>query len=432
MNTSTLVKLLCILILPVPAFADHWPQFRGPNRDGVSSDKNLLTSWPESGPKLLWSTEGAGRGYSSLSIADGKMFTMGDALSTADDKDEYLSCFDTANAEQLWKKRLGPAWDSGPKDWQSSRSTPTIDGDRVYVLTPHGKLFCCKVSDGEVAWEVDLKSEYNGKKGDGWGYGESVLIDGDRVVCTPGKPENTMVALNKVTGEKIWSASRPGDRGAGHASIQISEVGDVKVYVNTTASGALGVRASDGELMWTFDIEKTTAVIPNPIIRDDLVFFTAGYDLGGALLRQVPDGSGGVKTEEIYPLNKQLQNKHGGVLLVGDYLYGDSGDSGVPFCAEFMTGERQWKKRGSGKGSAAITAADGHLYILFQNSTIVLAKANPDDYKEVSSFKVGDANAEDLRPTWSHPVVTGGRLYVRQDDEIFCYDISASSNTTVR
>ena len=405
-------------------FADEasWPQFRGPGRDGVSGSTGLLGSWPESGPPLIWTATGAGRGYSSVVIENGKMLTLGDAPSTADDDDEYLLCWDVSTGDQLWRRRVGPAWSSfGPDNWQSSRSTPTLDADRAYVLTAHGKLLCCSIPKaGEVLWEVDLKEEFDGDKGDGWGYGESVLVDGDRVICTPGKEENTMVALNKMTGELIWNASNAEDKGAGHASIQVSEVGGVKVYVNTTASAAIGVRASDGKLMWSYPIPKTTAVIPSPIIRNDLVFFTAGYGTGGALLRQTADGDE-VTIEEVYGLTKDLQNKHGGLVLVADHLYGDQNDRGVPFCAEFMTGKEVWKSRGSGKGSAAVVAADGHLYILFENSKLALVPASPEGYKEVGVIEL--ETDDDTRKTWAHPVVLNGRLYVRQDDKIFCYNV---------
>ena len=415
----------CILLAMFccSAWADDWPQFRGPNRDGVSSDTNLLDKWPKAGPKLLWTAEGAGRGFSSVALADGKMYTLGDAPSVADSDAEYLVCFDANTGGHLWHKEMGKAWKSfGPDNWQSSRSTPTIDGDHIYVLTAYGVLKCCSAADGEVVWEQNLKEEFGGDKGDGWGYGESVLIDGDRLVCTPGKEENTMLCLDKKSGKKIWGSSRPGDRGAGHASIQISEVGGVKVYVNTTASGAMGVRASDGELLWTYDIDKTTAVIPSPIIDGDLVFFTAGYNRGGALLRQVAKGDE-VEIEEVYGLNNKLENKHGGVVMVDGHLFGDSGDKGIPFCAEMMTGDIKWKKRGSGKGSASVVAADGHLYFFFENSTVELVRATPEGYKRVGSFKLDGHDADDVRKSWAHPVVTGGRLFVRQDDKIFCYDV---------
>ena len=415
--------VVTIFSISLPCSGDEnvsWTSFRGPERTGVSSSSGLLTVWPDDGPKLLWKAEGAGRGYASVSIADGRFYTIGDGPSTAEDKDEYLLCFDISSGKQLWKLKLGKAWTSGPEDWQSSRSTPTIDGDRLYCLTPHGDLVCAS-TEGKEIWRKNLKSDFDGGKGDGWGYGESVLVDGDHLICTPGKTPNTMVALDKKNGEKIWSSERPDDRGAGHSSVVISNVGGTKVYVQTTASGALGVRAKDGELMWSYPIDKTTAVIPSPIIKDDLVFFTAGYGRGGALLRQLAK-DGKVEVEEVYPLNQKLENKHGGVVLVGDNIYGDKGSGGTPFCADLATGEVHWRKRGSGKGSAAVTAADGHLYILFAKSaTMVLAKADPSGYSEISSFRIEEGGD---RPAWAHPVIAGGKLFLRKDDLVFCYDVS--------
>ncbi len=394
-----------------------WATFRGPDRTGVSSDTGLLSEWPKGGPKKLWTTEGAGQGYASVSIADGKIYTLGDGITDRDEK-EYLTCFDQSNGELVWKFRTGNPWTAGQQSWRSSRSTPTIDEDRVYVITPSGLLWCVSTK-GKKKWRVDLKKKFGGKKAEMWGYSESVLIDGDNLICTPGGERNTMVALDKMTGTKVWSTSREGDRGAGHASIVISNVGDTKVYVQTTGSGAMGVRASDGALLWTYDIDKTTAVIPTPIVRDDLVFFSAGYNRGGALLRQVPDGDK-VRVEEIYPLNTKLTNKHGGIVLVGDYIYGDSDDRGTPFCADLMTGEVKWKSRGSGRKSASITAADGHLFILYSNATMTMVKADPESFEEVGSFKVpGDTE----RPSWAHPVILDGKLYLRQGTNIHCYSL---------
>ena len=292
----------------------------------------------------------------------------------------------------------------------------------MYVITPEGKLVCVN-TDGAEQWQVDLKEKYGGKKAEMWGYSESVLIDGDHLICTPGGPENTMVALNKLTGEKIWSTPRPNDRGAGHASVVISDIGSTRVYVQTTGSGAMGVRASDGKLLWTYDIDRTTAVIPTPIVRDDLVFFSVGYNRGGALLRQTEDGSG-VSIQEVYPLKPSLGNKHGGIVLVGDFLYGDSGDRGTPFCAELMTGEIKWKSRGSGKKSASVVAADGHIYIRYSNGVMTLVKADPDSFQEVGSFKVPGSGD---RPSWAHPVILDGRLYLREGDKILCYKVSGAS-----
>ena len=417
--TSAAAIVFCIAASTSKANDKDWPTFRGADRTNVAPDTDLLERWPDGGPELVWEAEGAGRGYASVAIADGRLYTLGDTPSTANDNDEYLTCFDQATGKQLWKTKTGKAFQMRQKSWESSRSTPTVDGDRVYVITPQGVLVCVN-TDGKRQWKVDLKEKYGGKKAEMWGYSESVLIDGDNLICTPGGPENTMVALDKMTGKKVWSCPRSNDRGAGHASVVISEIGATRVYVQTTGSGAMGVRAKDGKLLWTFDIDRTTAVIPTPIIRDDLVFFAAGYGRGGALLRQAADGDD-VKIETLYPLNPKLTNKHGGIVLVGDYLYGDTDDRGTPFCAELMTGEIQWKSRGSGKKSASITAADGHLYIRYSDGTMTLVKADPDSFQEVGSFKIPGSGD---RPSWAHPVILDGRLYLREGDKILCYSIS--------
>lgn len=401
--------------------AADWPTFRGASRTAVAPDTDLLESWPAEGPALVWETKGAGRGYASLAIVGKRIYTLGDGLSTADDKDEYLTCFDRVTGRPLWKTKTGEAWTDGKESWQSSRSTPTVDGDTVYVISPFGTLVACQAADGTEVFRVDLKERFGGKKGDAWGYSESVLIDGDRLVCTPGGEQAAIVALDKKTGADLWSCPMPGLRGAGHSSIVISEIAGRRIYVQTTASGPVGVDAATGKLLWSYPIDQTVAVIPTPIIRDDLVFFSAGYRRGGALLRQVPDGDG-VKVEELYGLNVDLANKHGGIVLVGDHLYGDSDDKGIPFCAELMTGKIAWKQRGSGKNSATVMAADGHIYVRYSDGTVSLVKADPAEYREVSSFKVPDSGD---RPSWAHMVILDGLLYLREGDAILCYDVRA-------
>jgi outer membrane protein assembly factor BamB len=422
---ALLAILLAILLPPAAGSAADWPTFRGPERTGVAPDTGLLESWPTEGPRLVWEAAGAGRGYASLAIAGEKIYTLGDGLSTADDKDEYLSCFERETGKQLWKTKTGQPWSAGAESWQGSRSTPTVDGDLVYVITPFGQLVACATGNGKERFRVDLMATFGGKKGDSWGSSESPLVDDDRLVCTPGGEQATMVALNKKTGKLIWSCPMKGDRGAGHSSIVISQplssqTGGRKVYVQTTAAGAFAVDAQTGKFQWAYPIDQTTAVIPTPIVRGDLVFFSAGYKRGGALLQQVPGPDGGVTIKEIYGLKKELANKHGGIVLVGDHLYGDSDDAGIPFCAELMTGKIVWKKRGSGKGSATVTAADDHLYVRFADGTLALAKADPADYEELATFKIPGSDA---RPSWSHSVILDGRLYIREQDRIFCYDL---------
>ena len=404
------------------AFATDWPTFRGSNRTGVAPDTNLLESWPEEGPKLVWRSAGAGRGYASLAIAGDRIYTLGDGPSTASDKDEYLSCFDRATGAPIWHEKTGEAWNNGKDDWQGSRSTPTIAEGIVYVLTPHGKLIGCDANTGTVGKIIDLRAAFGGDKGDAWGYSESVLIDGDRLVCTPGKPQATMVALNRLNGEPLWTCSVPDDRGAGHASIVISEVDGKKIYVQTTASGAFAVDAETGKLQWTFPIEKTTAVIPTPIVKDDLVYVVAGYKRGGALIQQIPGPGGSITSKTVFPLNKELANKHGGVILMDDHLYGCADDQPIIICAELETGNVVWKERSTvgGQKSAAIVAADGHLYIQYQNGIVALVKADPAGFREISSFQIPDSGD---RPCWAHPVIVDGMLYIRDGDNMFCYDI---------
>ncbi len=414
---GTLLAAACVLLTGA-----DWPTFRGANRTAVAPDTDLLEAWPADGPPLVWETAGAGRGYASPAIAGERIFTLGDSLSTAPDADEYLSCFDRRTGRQLWKTKTGGPWTSGQESWQSSRSTPTVDGAMVYVLTPFGQLVACLVKDGREVFRVDLEQQFGGTKGDSWGYSESVTIDGNKLVCTPGGPQATMVALDKKSGRLIWACPVPGDPGAGHASIVIAELGGRRIYVTTTAGGALGVDATTGTLLWTYPIDRTTAVIPTPIVRGDLVFFAAGYKRGGALLRQVPGPNGAVSVEEVYPLNPDLANKHGGIVLVGDHLYGDSDDRGIPFCAELMTGKLAWKSRGSGRNSACVVAGDGHVYVKFADGTLALVKADPAGYEEVSSFKVPGSGD---RPSWAHAVILDGLLYLREGDAILCYDIRA-------
>ena len=418
-NFAVLIGLGVALLNASFTLGEDWPSFRGPNRTSVVNDAKLLKSWPKEGPKLIWEAKGAGRGYASVAIVDGKMFTLGDGLSTQKNADEYLSCFDQATGKQLWATKTGSPWTNGKPDWQSSRSTPTIDDGRVYVVTPEGQLLCCQAADGKEIWRKHLAKDFSGKKADSWGYSESVLVDDNKVICTPGGAKSTVVALDKKTGEFIWTCNNPNDRGAGHASIVISHIGNAKIYVQSTGSGLMGF-SDAGQLLWTYPIDQTTAVIPTPIIRDDLVFLAVGYKRGAALVKQIPGASGSVTIKEIYGLNTKLANKHGGVVLVGDHVYGDSDSSGIPYCADFMTGEIQWTSRGSGKGSAVVIAGGDRLYIRYENGVMSLVEANPKEYKEVSSFSIPGGGE---RPSWSHPVILDGKMYLREQDNILCYDI---------
>ncbi len=406
----------------VVAQAEDWPTFRGAERTSVSTEKNLLDSWGANGPELVWTAVGAGRGYASPAVSNGRIYTLGDGPSTAGDAEEYMTCFSAVDGKQLWMQKTGAAWNEGKTSWQGSRSTPTVDGDRVYVITPYGKLVCAKTENGEVVWSRDFKQDFGGAKKDQWGYSESPLIDGEKLLCTPGGAAATVVALNKNTGELIWKCVRPDDVGAGHSSIVISNVGGRKVYVQNTGGGPMGIAAESGELLWDYDMKPPTAFIPSPVIKNDYVFSVAGYKLGGALLQQVPGADGTVAIKEVYGLKPELGNKHGGVILIGDQIYAGAEDQNILYCADLMTGDVRWKERGSGSNSTSVIAADGKLFVRYQNGVVALAKIDPDGFKEISSFSTpgsGDSN----KPSWAHPVISDGKLLLREGDAILCYQI---------
>jgi outer membrane protein assembly factor BamB len=385
-----------------------WPRFRGPNRDNVSPDRGLLSRWPQEGPRLLWKAAGIGGGYSSVAIAGGRIYTLGNRGA-----DTYLVALDQASGNPIWSAKVGKAG-------SNLGCTPTVDGDRVYAIGQEGDVVCAATESGAVRWRKNLQTDFGGACG-GWSYTESPLVDGDRVVCTPGAKDALLVALDKRTGALIWKCASPfGDSTAGYSSVAVAEVGGVRHYVQLTAGGVVGVDASTGKLLWSYDrLGNNTANIPTPIVLKDQVFCAAGYGKGGALL-QLAAESGGVAMKEVY-YNRELTNKHGGLVAVGGHVYGDYDDTGRPFCAELKTGRIVWRKqeRGPGRGSAAVTYADGHLYFRFDNGYMALVEASPAAYNEISTFKIPGSGSS----SWAHPVVVGGKMYLREQDNVLCYDV---------
>jgi outer membrane protein assembly factor BamB len=399
---------------PEPSSTADWPQFRGPKRDDVSPDKGLLKSWPAEGPKLLWKGPGVGQGFSSVSVVGNKVFTMGDK-----DGASHLFALSRETGKVLWSHKVGQPGGN----YSGTRCTPTVDGDLVYGIGQFGDLVCLEAATGNEKWRKNFRKDFEGSSG-GWNYTESPLIDGDRLVCTPGGAKATMVVLNKKDGEEIWRA--PLRQTAGYSSIVISNGGGVKQYVQLTAAGTIGVAAKDGKLLWHYEkYARNTANIPTPIVVGDQIFTAAGYERGGALLTLSAD-SNGVKFTEKYH-KSDLANKHGGVLIVGDYVYGDTDDRGNPYCAEWKTGAIKWTRRaakgnkGKGGGSASLTCADGMLYIRYSNGWVSLVPASPDGYTEKGTFKVPNGTNN----CWAHPVVIGGRMYLREKDIVWCYDVKA-------
>ena len=405
----TVLGALTLALSITVASAADWPQWRGPNRTDVGNEKGLLKSWPEGGPKQLWVFNDAGLGYSGHAIVGNRLFTMGLRNGA-----EELIAVDIKDGKQLWSAKVGDAlqndWGDGP------RSTPAVDGGFVYALGGRGDLVCASVADGKVAWQKSMK-DFGGKT-PGWGYTESVLVDGDKVLCTPGGSQGAVVALNKKTGATIWQSADFTD-GAQYASIMPVDLNGSRQYVQLTMKHFVGLNATDGKTLWSVDFPGRTAVIPTPIIHDGQVYVTAGYGVG---CQSVKIGANNSVTGLF--TNKVMKNHHGGVVLVDGHIYGHSDGTGW-VCQNLKTGEEVWSEKNA-LSKGAVAYADGMLYCISENNgTVVLAEASPKGWKEHGRFKL-DPQTTQRKPQgriWTHPVVLNGRLYLRDQELLSCYDV---------
>jgi outer membrane protein assembly factor BamB len=404
---------LCLVVVWVGSSAGQspsaasgdWPQWRGPERTGRSAETGLLAQWPAAGPAKLWSIATVGAGYGSVAVRGDRVFVQG---STGRESAVYV--LSRADGKLIWSKTLGAAGSNG--QGSGPRATPTVDDDRVYVLTESGDLACLTVQDGAVLWQRNILKEFRGSNIP-WLISESPLVDGNHVVVTPGGRQAGMVALDKMTGKTVWAATDLSDQAA-YASAIAADVQGVRTIMTYTADAAVGVRATDGRLMWKYTkAANSTANIATPVFQDNKVFFTSDYDTGGVLLRLTNQG-GEVKAQEIY-FTRNMMNHHGGVVLVGGYLYGFN--NSVLTCLEFATGKVMWRDRSVGKGS--LIFADGHLYLQGEGNVVGLAEASPSGYRESGRFKIEDRGF----PSWAHPVVSGGRLFIRNQETLTAYDV---------
>ncbi len=403
---------LCIISLAghsISLHAGDWPGWRGTDRTGVSTETGLLQQWPDGGPKQVWLSKEAGRGYSSFSVADGKLFTMG----AFGDK-EFLLAFDEKTGKALWKTEVGKllknSWGDGP------RSCPTVANERVYVLGGSGDLVCVDPKKGKTTWSVSLTKDLGGNT-PGWGYTESVLVDEGRVICTPGGKAGAIAALDAKTGKTLWRSKQFTD-GAQYSSPIAIEHGGLRQYVQLVMKNFVGVKADNGALVWKSAWPGRTAVVPTPIHHDGHVFITSGYGVGCKLIRLGSTGA-----EAVYD-NKNMKNHHGGVIKLGDHLYGYSDGHGW-VCQDFKTGEIKWnEKRALGKG--AISYADGRFYCQAEgDGSIALIEASSKGWKEHGRFKL-DPQTKQRSPRgkiWTHPVISNGRLYLRDQELLFCFDV---------
>lgn len=405
------------------AQCEDWLGWRGPHQANRSSETGLFKQWGESGPKLAWMAEGLGDGYASVSVAGDRIYTTGNV-----DKNQSAIAIDATNGKVVWTQ---PITEGNPEHgFDGSRTTPTIDDGRLYMVSSDGRIICLKSTDGSEVWSRDFK-DWDGKMMSGWGFSESPLIDGDNVVCTPGGDRGVLVCLNKLTGEQVWASILKGseadvggdlNQGAGYASTVISHGAGVKQYVQLVGRGLIGVRASDGEVLWRYSrVGNTTANIPTAIVDGDFVFTSTAYGTGSALLKLVASDDG-VEAEEVYWLKaNKLQNKHGGMTLVDGHIYcGHGNGDGKPICVEMATGKIAWgPERGKGNGETSLIYADGHIIFRRQNGTVILAKANPREFVVVNTFEP----AFQERESWAHPVIAGGKLYLREQDKLMCYQL---------
>lgn len=412
--------------LPQAALAEDWTQFRGVDRANRSAETGLFDGWVESGaPPLAWMAEGLGSGYASVSVAGGVIYTSGNF-----DDSQSVIAISAENGSLIWKQALtnGP-----PKHgYDGSRTTPTVDGDRLYAVSSDGKIVCLDRAAGSIVWQRDFK-EWNGKMMSGWGYSESPLVDGDNVICTPGGDQGMVIALSKSTGEQVWACELPKFEskvglngkdlkdGAGYASAVISHGGGVKQYIQLVGRALIGVRASDGKLLWQYEqVANGTANIPTAIVDGDYVFTSTAYNTGSALLHLVAEAGGGVTAEEVYWLEaSQLQNKHGGMVLVDGYIYcGHGNGNGLPACVEMKSGKIAWgPERAEGSGETSVVYADGHIIFRRENGTVIVAKATPEKFTQVLKFEPEFQQGK----TWAHPVIADGKLYLREQDKLMCY-----------
>ena len=411
MRKCIFIILVGGLVVTTAAYAAEqkafWPQFHGPNRDNISTEKGLLKKWPEEGPELLWRSQGLGHGYSTVSIAAGMIYTAGNI-----EKETVVTALNM-DGKVLWQVENGKSW---TRDLPGTRGTPTIDGDRLYHESPLGEVVCLKAKTGKKIWGLNILDKFKSKNIT-WALSESLLVDGDNLICCPGGPQSCMVALNKNTGAVVWKADSTGER-AGYATPIVVEYKGLRIIITLTLKGMIGVNADTGELLWHVKhVSYADENVFTPIFHNGQVFISTIK--AGSVKWKINVKDDKASVEEIWRSN-QLDNHHGGGLLIDGYIYSSSCIYNGPkwICLDWETGEKKYVEKGIGKGS--LTYADGMLYMLSENRAVGLVRPNPDRYELISSFEIpkgGKGNS------WAHPVVCGGRFYIRHGDFLYAYNV---------
>ncbi len=421
MRINHVALLLAFSILAVPCMADDWPQWRGPARDGISKETGLLQEWPTEGPTLLWQKDGLGDGYSTPAIVGNRIFL----INNKGNEDEFVQALSTKDGSQIWQTRIGKIGkpDQNPP-YPGARSTPTVDGNLLYVLGSDGDLACLDIDKGQIRWTKNIIKEFGGSSGI-WAYSESPLIDKDLVVVTPGGKDATLIALDKKTGDIVRKFPVPEGDAAAYTSISIFNAAGKRQYIQFLAQGVVGVDSETGKFLWRYDhtTGKSPANIGMPVSGFDSVYSGTHYS-GGGLVKLIPDGDG-VKAEEVY-FDKKLPTAIGGAVLIGDYLYGSNRE--LFMCVDFKTGEVKWKKERT-MAPSAVCYADGRLYLHGEaNGDLALIEPSPEGYKEHGHFTPPSIPEKRVGKAWTYPAIADGHLYIHDWGTLWCYDIQANSS----
>jgi outer membrane protein assembly factor BamB len=412
MNTRLLSTIVLGLAASLLVAAD-WPQWRGPERTGISAETGLLKEWPQGGPKLVWQVKDIGQGYSTPAVVGERIYL----ISNQGMENEFVQALSTVDGKQIWQTKIGTVGPNEGPQYPGARSTPTVDGDVLYALGSDGNLVCLELAGGKPRWQKSLRDEFGGDPGK-WAYAESPLVDGDVLVCTPGGEEATIVALQKKTGELVWKAAIPGGDEAAYASPIAITVDGVKQYVQFLGKGVVGVDARTGSLLWQYEgtAKGSPANIPSPVV--DAAYVYTGTNRGGGGLVKLKSTGGKFEAEQIY-FGAKLPTSIGGAIKVGEYLYGTNSQGLL--CADFATGDVKWQDRSVGAGSLCF--ADGRLYVHGEGGDVALVEATPEAYREKGRFTPPGQPDRGRSKAWAYPVVANGKLYIHDFGVLWCYDV---------